>query len=83
MSFVLPREAIVWRSRVRAFVDRELQPFEVEAEMNAGRISPDERKRHEKFAIDAGITRMDTPSHWEALPFPCSPRLPSSSSLAG
>ena len=70
MSFALPREAIVWRSRVRAFVDQELQPFEVEAEMNAGRISPDLRKRHEKFAIDAGITRMDTPLALGGLALP-------------
>ena len=38
MSFELPAEAIGWRKKVRAFVDSELQPLEMKAEMNEGRI---------------------------------------------
>jgi acyl-CoA dehydrogenase len=70
MSFTLPPDAIKWRDRTRDFVDRELQPLEVEAEMNEGRISPELRKRHEKFAIDVGITRMDTPVALGGLALP-------------
>lgn len=70
MSFELPVEAIGWRKKVRAFVDSELQPLEIEAEMNEGRISKDLRLRHEKFAIDAGITLMDTPKSLGGLALP-------------
>ena len=70
MSFALTAEALQWRSKVRDFVARELQPLEVEAEMNEGRIPGETRKRHEKFAIDAGITLMDTPKALGGLALP-------------
>ena len=41
MSFGLPPEAVEWRDKARAFVDKELIPWEVEAEMNEGRIPED------------------------------------------
>ncbi len=70
MSFELPPEVVLWRNKVRKFVDTELQPLEVEAEMNEGRIAPELRKRHERFAIDAGITLMDTPVSLGGLALP-------------
>jgi acyl-CoA dehydrogenase len=70
VSFCLPASAVDWQNRVRAFVDSELKPLEVEAEMNDGRIPGELRKRHEKFAIDAGITRMDTPLALGGLALP-------------
>ncbi len=70
MSFELSAEALGWRNKVRAFVDAELQPLEVRAEMNEGRIPPEQRKAHEKFAIESGITRMDTPKSLGGLALP-------------
>jgi acyl-CoA dehydrogenase len=70
VSFCLPASAVDWQNRVRAFVDSELKPLEVEAEMNDGRIPGELRQRHEKFAIDAGITRMDTPAALGGLALP-------------
>ena len=70
MSYALPAEALHWRSKIRAFVDSELRPLELQAEMNEGRIPPEARKRHEKFAIDAGITLMDTPKSLGGLALP-------------
>ena len=70
MSYALPAEALHWRSKIRAFVDSELRPLELQAEMNEGRIPPEARKRHEKFAIDAGITLMDTPKELGGLALP-------------
>ena len=83
MSYELPAEALQWRRKVRAFVDSELQPLELQAEMNEGRIPAETRKRHEKFAIDAGITLMDTPFPLAGWRCRCSPKWPSSNSLAG
>ena len=83
MSYELPTEALQWRRKVRAFVDSELQPLELQAEMNEGRVPPETRKRHEKFAIDAGITLMDTPISLGGLALPLLTQVASSSSLAG
>lgn len=70
MSFALSPQAVEWRNRARAFVDSELQPLELEAEMNEGRIPVELQRRHEKFAIDSGITRMDTPVALGGLALP-------------
>jgi acyl-CoA dehydrogenase len=70
MSFALSPEAAMWRDRAHAFVTSELQPLEVEAEMNEGRIPPKLRKRHEKLAIEAGFARMDTPLGLGGLALP-------------
>ena len=70
MSFMLSPEALEWRKRTRNFVDQELQPLELQAEMNEGRIPVELRLSHEKFAIDSGITRMDTPLALGGLALP-------------
>ena len=70
MSFALPPEAKAWRDKARDFVTRELIPFEVEAEMNEGRIPKEARKRHEKASIDMGLTLMDVPKAQGGLALP-------------
>ena len=45
MNFALPPEARDWGRRVRAFVDEELIPWEVEAELNGGAIPAEARAR--------------------------------------
>jgi acyl-CoA dehydrogenase len=61
MNFELPPEARDWQARVRAFVDRELIPWEVEAELNAGEIPAEVRARHRATAQDLGLSAMDVP----------------------
>ena len=70
MSFALPQEAVRWRDKARDFVIRELIPFEVEAEMNEGRIPDTARKAHEKACIDMGLTLMDVPQDQGGLALP-------------
>jgi acyl-CoA dehydrogenase len=70
MAFSLPPDAITWRDKARSFVERELIPFELEAEMNEGRIAPEIRKRHERAAIDMGLTLMDVPRPHGGLALP-------------
>src|SRR5688500_9636186 len=70
MSFALPAEALAWRDKIRAFVDSELQPCELEAEMNEGRISADAARRHEREAIDLGLSRADVPKSHGGLELP-------------
>ena len=61
MSFELPKDARGWQARVRAFVDRDLIRWEVEAELNSGEISAEARDRHRATAQDMGLPAMDVP----------------------
>lgn len=70
MSFHLPRSALDWQARVRTFVDEELIPWEVEAEMNGGEIPAEIAKRHERLAIGLGLPRMDVPERYGGLAAP-------------
>src|SRR5947199_10202407 len=70
MPFALPPDAIAWRNKVRAFVEDELIPLEVDAEMNEGRIDPETRKHHERAAIDMRLTLMDVPRSHGGLALP-------------
>jgi acyl-CoA dehydrogenase len=45
----------------RRFVDEELIPHEVEAEMAGGRISDELRERHHRMAIELGLYAMNMP----------------------
>jgi alkylation response protein AidB-like acyl-CoA dehydrogenase len=70
MSFSLPSEALAICDKVRAFVEAELRPLEIEAEMNEGRIDPALRRRHEAWAIANGLTLMDVPEEFGGKPLP-------------
>lgn len=70
MSFSPPPEAAQWRDKVRDFVDGELKPYELEAEMNDGRIPEAARQAHEKACIGMGLTLMDVPRARGGLQLP-------------
>lgn len=60
--YPLTDEAAKWKSRVRAFVQEELRPYEVEAEMNGGVIDETVRSGHRQRALALGLSRMDMPA---------------------
>jgi len=70
LSFELTPGARDWRDRIRRFVDEELLPWEQEAEMSDGEIPADVAARHEKLAIELGLSRMDVPERWGGLALP-------------
>jgi alkylation response protein AidB-like acyl-CoA dehydrogenase len=49
------------QARARAFVDEELIPWEVHAEMNDGEIPPEVKSRHEKLAQELELTAINQP----------------------
>jgi len=49
------------QSRARRFVDEELIPWEVHAEMHDGEIPPDVREKHEHLARELGLTAINQP----------------------
>ena len=61
MSFALPPSALEWRDKIRAFVDEELIPWEVEAELNGGELPPEVRDRQRGIAGSFGLAGMDAP----------------------
>ncbi|HEX6332528.1 MAG TPA: acyl-CoA dehydrogenase [Actinomycetota bacterium] len=50
------------QERARRFVDEELIPHEVEAEMNDGRLSDELREHHHRLAIELGLYAMNMPA---------------------
>ena len=61
MTLPLPPRAREIQARVRAFVDAELIPWEVHAEMHDGLVPEDAWKRIKEKAIEAGLDNMDMP----------------------
>jgi acyl-CoA dehydrogenase len=49
------------QERTRRFVDDELIPHEVEAEMNGGHLSDDVREKHSRLAVELGLYAMNMP----------------------
>jgi acyl-CoA dehydrogenase len=49
------------RARAKAFVDEELIPYEVEAELNGGRLPSDVKARHRRRARELGFAAMNIP----------------------
>jgi len=70
MSFQLDPEAAEWAAKARAFVDSELMPYELEAEMNGGRLPDGVAERHERLAVDMGLARQDAPKAHGGLELP-------------
>jgi acyl-CoA dehydrogenase len=68
--YSLPAAAAQWASRVRAFVERELVPYEEHAELNEGRLPDGVAERHERLALELGLSRMDVPSRFGGLALP-------------
>jgi alkylation response protein AidB-like acyl-CoA dehydrogenase len=57
----LPASARAWQEKVRRFVDEELIPFEVEAEMNGGLLPEGVRELHRRRAREIGLFALAIP----------------------
>src|SRR5262245_41002588 len=64
MSYPLPAPARAWQEQVRRFVDHELIPWEVEAELHGGELPPEVRKRHRRMARELGIHALAIPREY-------------------
>jgi len=61
MPYPLPPAARTLQAAVRRYVDEELIPWEVHAEMNHGEVPPEILARQKKAARDLGLNSMDAP----------------------
>ncbi|HLB79539.1 MAG TPA: acyl-CoA dehydrogenase family protein [Dongiaceae bacterium] len=61
MPHPLPAAAREWQQKLRRFVDDELIPWEIEAEMNGGVLPPELRERHRARAREIGLRALAVP----------------------
>jgi len=62
MSYPMSLEDREIQERARRFVDEELIPHEVEAEMNGGHIDPEIKAQQQQMARDLGFSAMNMPT---------------------
>ena len=67
MNILLDETAAAWQNKARRFAEEELIPFEIEAELNAGKLPKDVVKRHKARAIELGFSAMDVPIQYGGL----------------
>ena len=67
MELSLGASAQEWQAKARTFAEQELQPWEVEAELNNGVIPEEVRQRHRQLALELGFSRMDVPERYGGL----------------
>ncbi len=61
MHIELSDNARAWQTRARAYADEYLEPHEIEAEMNGGKLPADITKRNKARAIELGLNTIDVP----------------------
>lgn len=61
MTYPLPAGARAWQAKTRAFIDADLIPWEVHAEMHNGEIPAEAHARHVAKARELGISNMAVP----------------------
>ena len=60
MHINLPDDVKAWIETAESFL-KETKPWEVEAEMNNGKVPEEIDAKHRQMAIDLGLSSMDTP----------------------
>ena len=54
----MTQKALEWQKKVRKFVNDELIPWEVHAEMNNGELPKEIEKKHREIALSMGLAGM-------------------------
>ena len=60
MHINLPDDVKEWIKTAESFLE-ETKPWEVEAEMNSGKVPEEIDSKHRQMAIDLGLSSMDMP----------------------
>ena len=55
-------KALDWQKKIRKFVNDELIPWEVHAEMNNGELPKEIEKKHREIALKLGLSGMGIPN---------------------
>ena len=69
MHINLPDDVKAWIETAESFL-KETKPWEVEAEMNNGKVPEEIDAKHRQMAIDLGLSSMDMPKSITLAPIP-------------
>ena len=67
MKIELSDNALKWQAIAREYADEYLQPHEIEAELNDGKLPGEISKRNKERAIELGFSAIDVPKAWGGL----------------
>lgn len=70
MKIDISKDAQAWQRIAREYADNYLQPHEVEAELNEGKLPGEITKRNKLRAIELGFTAIDVPRSHGGLELP-------------
>ncbi|MFQ6006387.1 MAG: acyl-CoA dehydrogenase family protein [Woeseia sp.] len=70
MHIELSKCARDWQQKARRYADEYLQPYEVEAELNDGELSPNIVEKQKQHAIELGFSAIDVPKAYGGLELP-------------
>ena len=62
MSLALPPSARAWQAKIKAFVEQELIPYEVEAELAGGQLPKDLTAEFHARAVELGLYATNIPT---------------------
>jgi len=65
MDITLSESSLNWQQKVRQFVEQELIPWEIEAELNSGVIPDEANDNIQSMAIELGLSKMDVPKKYQ------------------
>ena len=71
MHINLPDDVKAWIETAESFL-KETKPWEVEAEMNNGKVPEEIDAKHRQMAIDLGLSSMDMPKALAEKNYPIS-----------
>ncbi|MFQ5634394.1 MAG: acyl-CoA dehydrogenase family protein [Gammaproteobacteria bacterium] len=70
MHIELSKRAQDWQQKARRYADEYLQPYEIEAELNDGELSPEIVEKQKRRAIELGFSAIDVPKAYGGLELP-------------
>lgn len=70
MRIQLDESSLEWQDKARRFAEDYLQPHEVEAELNGGRLAGETEARNKARALELGFSAMDVPREHGGLGLP-------------
>ena len=70
MHIELSKSAIEWQKKAREYADEYLQPYEIQAELNGGKLPANIVNKQKRRAIELGFSAIDVPKSHGGLELP-------------
>ena len=70
MTYPLSPTTLAWQKKARDYAERDLIPFEEEAELHEGVVRPEIYARQKQAGLELGLSRIDAPLAFGGLQLP-------------